>query len=1506
MAKRNRHRKKGKSTQGRPVDIGPLDVSDGTPRAAREHSIADWSGTDGAIGAYIREESKKTLEAYRSQPNLVLEHANHEEDTARGGYAKRQLFELIQNGADALSTSGGGQIWLRLTPSHLYCADEGQPIDEDGVRALMFSHLSPKRGTLEIGRFGLGFKSVLGVTDSPEFFSRSGSFRFDRRRSSEIIRSVAPDVGKYPVLRLPEAIDPWSEGDNDPILGEMMRRASNVVRLPLLPGATGTIEQQIEDFPPEFLLFVEHVTRLILLGAQSGEPRILALSKEGDQLLLDEGTRTTRWKVIKGIHRLTPDARSDRRSLDDNEEVPIAWAAPIERLNEPGKFWAFFPTLTTSLLSGILNAPWKTNEDRQNLLPGVYNDEMIDAAAKIVVDALPILSTSADPARHLDALPRRLEQGDSDHSSRLRDRLNAELREVRFVPDQDGVLKKLDDVSYPPSELTRDGQVAEESLERWAAHVRRPSDWVHHSALTRNRLATLDRVYDGQLPRARLSDWLEALVKSSDSIEDRIQDSMAAIQTAASMPEALLESYSQMGRIVLTAAGGWVTPDPDHVFLGGEDSLPPARRVHPGLQKDTETLIALKDLGIEPASPESAFKESAMALLGRDIRETRIPSDAEWRNFWELARRVDQSVAEDIIQSYEYGYRQGRLWKNWRDSLCVLTLEGKWGSLFETLLPGPIVPEDGSRDAGIAINVVYHQADAELLARLGAVASPRHAHELSLEQSSRYASRRRKLYQDSSERTVRQRPQESYLVFESITTTGPLDVMAHLSEEGKALYTEALLDNPNTYEPWTMMHETQGLYPPIAFKAPTWEILKLHGRIRTENGIRRLSDGLDNPPKDSSVTRRLLSHPMAEKIRRFFDIRAVEEDPTEPIGADDPIPLLDMWPGLKPHLPLEHENLLLVRCDEFSNAGRVPEEGEVERFIKGDSIYIIRKDSESDDLLGVLTELGLQLSDEQVEVILGGTAPPDVRGLREEIRQCSTDEERLLMAVGYENLMSRLPASLIAIIEQAEGPLSGVQTAQAAISTYHTGALREYRHALAHLDPPKQWAGGPLTVAFVRSLGFGEEWAGDRTARRDPFLEVEGPRILPVLHDYQSRVVQNIRGLIGGTANDEHRRGMVSMPTGSGKTRVAVQAVVEAIRDGDFQGGVLWVADRDELCEQAVEAWREVWASEGARDGKLRITRMWGGQPPPSPTANRHVIVATIQTLASKIERRPDAYDFLSDFNLVVFDEAHRSVAPTFTSVMQELGLTRWRRSNEPFLIGLTATPYRGYDEAETQRLVNRYGSKRLDSGAFSSDDPEAVIKELQDMRILARADHGTIEGGQFSLSRDELQQSAGVPWLPQSVEDRITQDTERTKRIIDAYLKRIDRAWPTLIFATSVEHSQTIAALLTSVGINARAVSGATESSVRRRVVEEFRSGEIKALVNYGVFREGFDAPKTKAIIVARPVYSPNLYFQMIGRGLRGVKNGGNDRCLILNVRDNIENFQGRLAFSDLDWLWD
>ena len=1470
-----------------------------TPPSFQAPSRTAWAGPDGPIGTYIAEESLKTLEAYQAQPNLVLEHANHEEDTARGGYANRQLFELVQNSADSLAGSGTGRIWIKLTSTNLYCADEGQPVDAGGVRALMFSHLSSKRGTAEIGRFGLGFKSVLGVTDTPEFFSRPGSFRFDRAKAVKLIQTVAPTAERYPVLRLPEAIDPWPEMESDPMLRELMGWAANIVRLPLKRQSHGGLSSQIRAFPPEFLLFVGHVSELVLQDDGRGDSRTFSLRREDNLFILDDGSSTTRWMLKQAVHQLSPDARSDSRSLDDEGEVPIWWAAPVDRLNEPGKFWAFFPTMTTSLLSGILNAPWKTNEDRQNLLPGVYNDELIEAAAAMVTAMLPQVSIGDDPARHLDALPRRWETGDPEHSRQLRDQLYSNLQTQHFVPDQDGALRKVSDISYPPRELTRDGQTAWESLERWGTYIGRPSAWLHYSALNRNRLATLERVLGRQLSRASIADWLRALVESSTTGADALQASMAAVQTAALIPESIRGTQKSLGNIVLAADGKWVEPNSDTLFLGGDSNSTAGNLVHPELQLDPETLDALKTLGLELPSAESVFREFASSLLDIPWYENRVVRNDEWHNFWALARSVGQQEAVNIITL------SARRSGNWRDKLCVRTISGRWRSLFRALLPGAIVPVDAGRDDDVSIDIQYHAADLPLLTQLGASATPRAAHELSLNQGWQFTNRCKAVFQEHAKNEIGRRPQDSLLRFDNPETAGPLDLLELLSEEGKAIFTWELLGLDDTYRQWTMRHSTQDVYPHMDFASPAIEVLRQHGRIETSSGIYPLADGLERPPQRLSILFKLLSHPKAALIRRVFDLQADIESPTEPIAADTPVPLLDAWPGLKGQLATEQASIDLVRCDGFRHLDGAESRDERDCIIQRGTIYLTRKDDERDEVETILSALGMQLGPDYIERILRSHLDAEVGAARNRVRAYKTDEERLLAAIGETDLRRRLPPALIEALEQSQGPVLGIRAAQAAIATFHNGALREYRDALVRLDPPKQWAGSQRAVEFVRSLGFEEEWAGERNPRRDPYVEVDGPYSLPELHHYQRKVVENVRNLICPNGTADERRGMISMPTGSGKTRVAVQAIVEAIREDGFIGGILWVADRDELCEQAVEAWRQVWASLGTNATQLRISRMWAGQPQPIPTGNMHVIVATIQTLAAKISRQPDSYEFLADFKLLVFDEAHRSVAPTFTSVMQDLGLTRWRRSHEPFLIGLTATPYRGQDVVETTRLVNRYGSNRLDSGAFANDDPQEVIRELQDIHILARADHGTIEGGRFSMSEDEMRQSRETPWLPRSVEDRIAYDTGRTQRIVQAYMDHVDPNWPTLIFATSVEHSQTVAALLASIGVKARAVSAATDASARRRIVEEFRVGEIKALVNYGIFREGFDAPKTRAIIVARPVYSPNLYFQMIGRGLRGVKNGGNDRCLVLNVRDNIDNFERKLAFSDLDWLW-
>lgn len=109
----------------------------------------------------------------------------------------------------------------------------------------MFARMGNERGTDQLGMFGLGFKSVLVVSDSPEFFGRAGSFRFDRAESARRVREVVPDAEECPVLRLPEPIDPNQCSDQDGVLRELMGWATNIVRLPLKSGAHKDLLKQM-------------------------------------------------------------------------------------------------------------------------------------------------------------------------------------------------------------------------------------------------------------------------------------------------------------------------------------------------------------------------------------------------------------------------------------------------------------------------------------------------------------------------------------------------------------------------------------------------------------------------------------------------------------------------------------------------------------------------------------------------------------------------------------------------------------------------------------------------------------------------------------------------------------------------------------------------------------------------------------------------------------------------------------------------------------------------------------------------------------------------------------------------------------------------------------------------------------------------------------------------------------------------------------------------------------
>lgn len=93
-----------------------------------------------------------------------------------------------------------------------------------------------------------------------------------------------------------------------------------------------------------------------------------------------------------------------------------------------------------------------------------------------------------------------------------------------------------------------------------------------------------------------------------------------------------------------------------------------------------------------------------------------------------------------------------------------------------------------------------------------------------------------------------------------------------------------------------------------------------------------------------------------------------------------------------------------------------------------------------------------------------------------------------------------------------------------------------------------------------------------------------------------------------------------------------------------------------------------------------------------------------------------------------------------------------------------------------------------------------------------------------------------------------------------------------TIIFAASVDEARDITDLLNKHA--GRKVAGLILGSTRDRgrVLEAYKLGILRVLVNYGVLTEGTDLPSTETVIIARPISHTNvgLYAQMVGRALR------------------------------------
>lgn len=258
------------------------------------------------------------------------------------------------------------------------------------------------------------------------------------------------------------------------------------------------------------------------------------------------------------------------------------------------------------------------------------------------------------------------------------------------------------------------------------------------------------------------------------------------------------------------------------------------------------------------------------------------------------------------------------------------------------------------------------------------------------------------------------------------------------------------------------------------------------------------------------------------------------------------------------------------------------------------------------------------------------------------------------------------------------------------------------------------------------------------------------------------------------------------------------------------------------------------------------------------------IIVAGIQSIA----KRPYV---VGAFDLILIDEAH--LVPTEDDTMYRKFILAARTQNPHVrFVGLTATPYRlghgllhrGRGALFTDIAYDASVKSLIADGYLCGLISKATLTQLDTTGV-------TMRGGEFMPG--ELERAVDV-------EDTTAAAVEEMSELFAERKK-----W--LVFCAGVKHAEHVAAALNAKGIPAKAVHGELEAEERRRALDDFKVGALRAITSMDVLTTGYDEPAIDAIALLRPTKSTGLYVQMVGRGFRLYPSKTN--TLVLDFAGNV-----------------
>ncbi|MEW2048887.1 hypothetical protein [Streptomyces sp. NPDC005476] len=473
------------------------------------------------------------------------------EDTAQE-YEGRTILELVQNGHDALGPGSPGRIAVVAVRQDsggiLYVANEGEGFTDENFRAITELALSSKAAGEGIGNKGLGFRSVLQLTDWPEIYSKASPvsssfdgycFRFAR---PEDVRALVDD----PALaeRVIEDISPLAlpvpADITDPVLKELaVDGYSTVVRLPLRDDhAWGLTVAQTKDMvrgEAPLLLFLDRVAELLAEvrdGSQPAFRQVLLRServsdlvglRDGDWVsevdLVGEGRyllarRTLGSEALREAIRRSVQAREIDAAWESwNTE---AWVAVALRLDEPlthGRVYTFLPMAATvhAPFPGHTHAPFFTKLARLGISETVaLNGFLLDQLAVLAVELSRRLRSEAPYPLAADLV---LDLMCWDEPARLNAALNEQLAAEPIVPlhgrEEWGSLR--DSHGWPDGKRSWRVLTPEALTQAGAALLTPSVGPVRHARLEKLCKTLLSRAF--RPPALLAATWIEAVAQ---------------------------------------------------------------------------------------------------------------------------------------------------------------------------------------------------------------------------------------------------------------------------------------------------------------------------------------------------------------------------------------------------------------------------------------------------------------------------------------------------------------------------------------------------------------------------------------------------------------------------------------------------------------------------------------------------------------------------------------------------------------------------------------------------------------------------------------------------------------------------------------------------------------------------------------------------------------------------------------------------------------------------------